>query len=90
MHTGILVDSLIIFSRLTSYKQSLCNECCQAQPQLNSSQLQLKLRLGLALFSLDPLTDPAPPPTTNPATHPIGTAVSEPTSRVFQDYFKTR
>ena len=43
----------------------------------SSASTQLKLRLRLALFPVDP------------ATHPPGTVVSETNSRVFQDYFKT-
>ena len=31
---------------------------CQAQPQLNSTQLQLKLRLSLALVPFSPPTQP--------------------------------
>ena len=34
------------------------NEYCQAQPQLNSTQPQLKLRMRLALFPPDPPTHP--------------------------------
>ena len=41
------------------------NPNCQAQPQLNSTQPQLKLRLRLALFP--------PDPTTHPPGHPPGT-----------------
>ena len=48
-----------------------------ALTQLNSTQLQLKLRLRLALFPVDP------------ATHPPGTVVSKTNSRVLQEYFKT-
>ena len=36
---------------------------CQAQPQLNSTELQLKLRLRLALIPLSPAT--------RPPTHPV-------------------
>ena len=38
--------------------------CCQAQPQLNSTQLQPKLRLRLALIPLSPATRPPPHPAT--------------------------
>ena len=58
------------------------NNCCQAQPQLNSTQLQLQLRLRLAVFPPDP------------ATHPPGTVVFKKvrvktSSRPIQDNFKT-
>ena len=43
---------------------------CQAQPQLNSTQLQLKLRLRLALIPLSPATHPATRPPTQPPGHP--------------------
>ena len=43
-----------------------------------SNVSQLKLRLRLSLFLVDP------------ATHPPGAVVSQTNSRVFQDYFKTR
>ena len=36
---------------------------CQAQPQLNSTQFQFRLRL--ALVPSDPATHPPPPPTTH-------------------------
>ena len=41
---------------------------CQAQPQLNSTQPQLKLRLRLTLFPPDPPTHPATHPATRPPT----------------------
>ena len=54
----------------------------QAQPQLNSTQPQLKLRLRLALVPVGPAT--------RPPNHPPGTVVSETTSSIFQDYLKTK
>ena len=39
--------------------------CCQAQPQLNSTQLQLKVRLRSAIFS-----NKSSHPPGHPATHP--------------------
>ena len=49
-----------------------CNgvKYCQAQPQLNSTQPELKLRLRLALFPSDPATHPPTHPPTRPPGHP--------------------
>ena len=45
---------------------------CQAQPQYNSTQYQLKLRLRLALFPADPAS--------HPPGHPARTVVSKTSS----------
>ena len=60
---------------------------CQAQPQLNSTQPQLKLRLRLALMPPDPATHH--PPTTH---HPPGTVdfTLHDYSRQIQGCFKTK
>ena len=70
-------------------------KCCQAQPQLDSTQSQLKLRLRLALFPADPPTHRPPSyPPDHPATQPPGTVVSSlgvilTVSRPLDDHFKT-
>ena len=53
------------------------SEYCQAQPQLNSTQLQLKLSLRLALIPLSPATQPPG----HPATHPPGPPPTRPPTR---------
>ena len=71
------------------------DQYCQAQPQLNSTQL--KLRLRWSLFPFDPATHPHtpthPPTRRKSFTHPCMTVSKEvrlmTSSRLLQDYFKT-
>ena len=60
------------------------NVYCQAQPQLNSTQPQLKLRLRLALIPPDPSTHP--PGTVDSTLHDYSRQILG--CFKIQDYFK--